>query len=192
MKFQWLNESAMEQQDGKIVITAPEKSDFFCAMGEGGQLSVSVSNAPFYYTEIEGDFVLRVKASLEFKDTYDSACIMVMKDTSLWAKACLEYTDFGTHAVVSVVNNIASDDANGCNVEGNAAWLKMCRVGDNFSLHYSLDGEHFSMMRYFYLPVGPIAKVGLLAQAPTGKGGQRIFEHLSIENVTVQNLRAGK
>lgn len=35
-------------------------------------------------------------------------------------------------------------------------------------------------------------KVGLLAQAPVGKGGIRIYENLSIEKRTVKNIRAGK
>ena len=79
--------------------------------------------------EVEGDFVLRVKVSHGFKDIYDSASVMVMVDLQNWAKACFEKTDFGTHAAVSVVTKRGeSDDANGCNLEGSTAWLKVCRV----------------------------------------------------------------
>ena len=35
-------------------------------------------------------------------------------------------------------------------------------------------------------------KVGLLAQAPTGQGGDRIYENLLIESKTVKNIRAGE
>lgn len=80
-------------------------------------------------------------------------------------------------------------DANGCNLEGNLAWLQVSRVENNFAVHYSTDGENFYMMRYFHLPV---VKVGLLAQAPVGNGGIRVYENLSIEKVTVKNIRAGK
>ena len=48
------------------------------------------------------------------------------------------------------------------------------------------------MMRYFNLPADPVMKVGLLAQAPLGDGGERVYEHLSIEKRTVKNIRAGK
>lgn len=89
---------------------------------------------------------------------------MVMKDLDCWAKACFEHTDFGTHAVVSVVT----------------------------AFHYSVDGENFYMMRQFHLPVEQIIKVGLLAQVPIGNGGLRIYENLSIEQRTVKNIRAGK
>lgn len=42
------------------------------------------------------------------------------------------------------------------------------------------------------LPVDPIVKVGLLAQAPVGKGGVRVYENLSIQKLTVKNIRTGK
>ncbi|HIV14247.1 MAG: DUF1349 domain-containing protein [Clostridiales bacterium] len=194
MKFQWLNESEITEKDNRIEITAPAKSDFFRGSADerNGAAPMIAENAPFYYTEIDGDFVLKVRVSLEFKDTYDSACVMVMKDMGCWAKVCYELTDFGTRAAVSVVTKGDSDDANGCNLEGDAAWLKVCRVGNHFTFHYSTDGERFYMMRYFHLPADPVMKVGLLAQAPTGDGGVRIFENLTIEKRTVENIRAGE
>mgnify|MGYP003370618626 FL=1 len=195
MEFKWLNEGVIVKRDNRIEITAPAQTDFFCGSidkcGEG-ILPESLCNAPFYYTEVEGDFILKVKVSHDFKDTYDSASVMVMKDMSCWAKCCFELTDFGTHAAVSVVTKGDSDDANGCNLEGNTAWLQVCRVGNNFAFHYSVDGENFYMMRYFHLPVDSVVKVGLLAQAPVGNGGSRVYEDLSIQKATVKNIRAGK
>ena len=141
---------------------------------------------------IENNFILKVKVSHDFKETYDSASVMVMADDSHWAKCCYELTDFGTHAAVSVVTKGDSDDANGCNLEGNSAWLQVCRVGNNFAFHYSADGINFYMMRYFHLPAESLIKVGLLAQAPSGNGGKRTYEHLSIEHKTVKNIRSGK
>lgn len=179
----------------RIEIMAPAQTDFFCGSideCQEGILPESLCNAPYYYTEVEGDFVLKVKVSHDFQDTYDSASVMVMKDQTCWAKCCFELTDFGTHAAVSVVTKGDSDDANGCNLEGNTAWLQVCRVGNNFGFHYSMDGINFYMMRYFHLPAKPVIKVGLLAQAPVGNGGVRVYEHLSIEKKTVKNIRAGK
>ena len=136
---------------------------------------------------------MKVKVSHDFKDIYDSASVMVMQDMKNWAKACFEMTDFGTHAAVSVVSrNGESDDANGCNIEGNTAWLQICRCGDSFAFHYSTDGEKFYMMRFFNLPVDKTVKVGLLAQAPTGNGGIRTYSELTFENKTVKNIRMGE
>ena len=174
MDFKWINESTIFKSGNRWEILAPRESDFFCnngAIGEEGITPESLSNAPFYYTEVEGDFVLRVKVSLDFKSTYDSSSVMVMLNDKNWAKACFELTDFGTHAVVSVVTKGGvSDDANGCNIEEDSIWLQICRTGQSFAFHYSVDGEKFYMMRFFNLPAGNTVKAGLLAQSPTGEG----------------------
>ena len=196
MDFKWINESTISKTGNRWEILAPTESDFFCnngAVGEEGITPESLSNAPFYYTELEGDFVLRVKVSLDFKSTYDSSSVMVMLDDKNWAKACFEFTDFGTHAVVSVVTKDgSSDDANGCNIEEDSIWLQICRAGQSFAFHYSADGEKFYMMRFFNLPARNTVKVGLLAQSPTGEGGVRIYENLTIEKKTVKNIRMGE
>lgn len=194
MEFKWINEGEMTRHGDAIEIIAPAHTDFFCNGGAGQEEGIdpeSLCNAPFYYAEVEGDFVLRTKVTHAFESVYDSCSIMVMQDMTHWAKSCFERTDFGTHAVVSVVTKGNSDDANGPNVEGDAVWLQMCRKGDSFAFHYSLDGERFYMTRFFTMPVGPVAKVGLLAQAPTGQGGVRRYEQLSIEARTVANIRMG-
>ena len=185
MEFKWMNESQITKNGDRIELLAPKNSDFICLGNH------EVMNAPFYYTEIKGNFVIKSKVSLDFKDTYDSATLMIMKDSKIWAKACFELTDFGTHAVVSVVTNGQSDDANGCNIEENSVWLQACRVGELFAFHYSIDGEHFYMMRCFHLPVDETLKVGIVGQAPTGDGGMRIFENLTIEQKTVEKIRKG-
>lgn len=195
MKFEWINESTISKTGDRWEIMATKESDFFNnsgTVGEEGVTPESLSNAPFYYTEVTGDFVMKAKVTLDFKDIYDSASIMVMQDGNNWAKACFELTDFHTHAVVSVVTKGDSDDANGCNIDTPSVWLQVCRVGNSFAFHYSLDGNRYDMMRFFSLPAEQTIKAGLLAQAPTGDGGIRVYEKLSIENKTVKNIRAGK
>ena len=195
MDFHWLNKSELKTDGNVISIYAPEASDFFCnngAVSEEGIIPDSLCNAPFYYTDVTGDFVLDVKVSHDFKDTYDSASIMVMEDNDNWAKSCFEKTDFDTHAAVSVVTkNGASDDANGCNITGNTVWLRICRVNNSYSFLYSENGINYYMTRFFNLSGKETIKVGLLAQAPQGKGGIRIYENLSIVPKTVKNIRAG-
>jgi len=92
---------------------------------------------------------------------------------------------------VSVVTNFVSDDANGCNINTDSVWLQVARVGNNFAIHYSLDGEKYDMVRLFSLTVGNTVKIGIGAQCPTGEGGYRYFSSLSIEKKTLTNLRAG-
>lgn len=196
MEFKWLNEGQIKTENNKIEMFAPAQSDFFFNNGSvsaEGITPESLCNAPFYHTEITGDFVMRVKVSHDFKDTYDSASIMVMHDMQNWAKSCFEMTDFGTHAVVSVIaRNGECDDANGCNINGNEVWLQVCRCGNSFAFHYSVDGKKFYMTRFFNLPVSETVKVGLLPQAPVGNGGTRVYSDLTFEQKTVKNIRMGE
>jgi len=193
--FKWLNESKVTAVSDKITLLATQKSDFFrnpSAVGADGITPDSLSNAPYYYQDVTGDFVMKVKVSLDFKDVYDAASIMVMESEQIWAKACFELTDFDTHAVVSVVTNQLSDDANGCNIDSDYVWLQVTRMNQAFAFHYSTDGKNFFMMRVFHLPVSETIKVGLLAQAPIGSGGERHYEGFHLENKTVKNIRVGE
>ncbi|WFA86753.1 DUF1349 domain-containing protein [Paenibacillus amylolyticus] len=122
----------------------------------------------------------------------DLRTLMIMQDFQVWAKACFEKTDFDTHAVVSVVTNQTSDDANGSNIDSDTIWLQIARVGNSFAFHYSLDGLKYVMMRFFTLPVEETIKVGLEAQAPLGEGGPRTFQNFSLVNKTVKNIRFGE
>ncbi len=190
--WKWLNESQVITVNGETAITAPAKTDWFNnPVPENGVLSDPVANAPFYYTEVEGDFVFRAKVRPNHRYVYDACALMVIKDEYTWAKAAFEASDFGTKAAVCVVTNQVSDDANGCNIGQDEAWLQIVRVGDVFCVHYSLDGERFDMVRLFYLPVGERVKVGLEAQSPAGEGGLRFFSDVILEHKTVKNLRKG-
>lgn len=190
--WKWLNESRMIDAGDELVIYAPEYTDWFNnPVPEEGVLSAPVANAPFLYTEVEGDFVFRAKVRPNFRTVYDACALMVIQDEKLWTKAAFEKSDFGTTAAVCVVTNGVSDDANGCNIDQDEVWLQIVRVGDVFCTHYSLDGETFYMVRLFHLPVEKTVKVGVEAQSPAGEGGLRFYSDISLEKRTVANLRAG-
>ena len=190
--WKWLNESQIIHEGGEVVIHAPARTDWFNnPVPVDGVLSAPVANAPFFYTDVTGDFVFRAKVRPNFKTVYDACALMVIQDEKLWTKAAFEKSDFGTTAAVCVVTNGVSDDANGCNIEQDEVWLQIVRVGDVFCTHYSLDGEIFYMVRLFHLPVENTVKVGIEAQSPAGEGGLRFYSEISLENRTVKNLRAG-
>lgn len=192
--WKWLNESKMTVDNGEIAIYAPKNTDWFNnpIPEEDGTLSKPVANAPFLYTEVEGDFVFSVKVKPNHESVYDACAIMVIEDEYLWMKVAFEKSDFGTTAAVCVATNKISDDANGCNINQEYMWLKVCRVGDIFSAHYSLDGKTYNMVRLFNLPVQKTVKVGIEAQSPAGEGGMRYYSDINLQKVTVKNLRAGE
>ena len=51
---------------------------------------------------IEGDFILKVKVSHDFKETYDSASVMVMADVSHQAKCCYEHLSIEPKTVKNI------------------------------------------------------------------------------------------
>jgi regulation of enolase protein 1 (concanavalin A-like superfamily) len=158
-------------------------------------------DAPYLWVNVTGDFVAKARLRApKSSSPGDAGAIMARLDAQHWVKLCYEYTDMGTTAAVSVVTNGTSDDANGAELSMRDAWLQVCRVGDVFAMHYSLDGlipggvsrSSWRMVRLVRLPMTAVSiKVGLVAQCPEGPGTTIDFLNFGIELRTVKNLRAG-
>ena len=89
--WKWLNESQVMIMNGEIAITAPGKTDWFNnPVPVNGEIKAPVANAPFYYTEVKGDFVFRARVRPNHRYTYDACALMVIKDEYIWAKAAFE------------------------------------------------------------------------------------------------------
>jgi regulation of enolase protein 1 (concanavalin A-like superfamily) len=172
---------------GGLRIYAPARTDYF----QDPRGEHPTDSAPFLWLPVEGDFVAQVHVRPTFSATYDAGCLMARHDVTHWAKLCFEGTDLGTHAVVSVVTDGLSDDANGPNLEVADVWLQIARLGDLFGLHYALDGASWRMVRYCALSVPPAIVVGLVAQSPVGPGTSVDFSRFTVEPRSVANLRAG-
>ncbi|WMT41336.1 DUF1349 domain-containing protein [Paenibacillus sp. D2_2] len=186
----WLNESQLEMNGNLLQISAPGKTDYFINP-ESGDVK---NNAPFLYADVQGDFILRAKVRHDFISTFDGAALFIMDSEreDCWAKLCYEYTDLNTYAVVSVVTNGVSDDANGQNLTDKSVWLQIGRKGDAFAMHYSTDGSHYQMVRVFNLKASDTFKVGLVSQSPTGEGLISDFLDVQLEQVTMESIRGGK
>jgi uncharacterized protein len=185
--FQWTISTQYDVTEDGIQIYAPAKTDYFVNPIDGKVLA----DAPFFYKEVEGDFVLRARVSHDFVSTYDACVLLALDHDKLWAKACFEFTDLCTHSVVTVMTNEKSDDANGVNVDGNEIWLQMSRKDNIFAIHYSYDGKEYKMARICHLPMQNKIKVGLEAQSPTGNGGMRKFADVSLELRSPADIRSG-
>ena len=188
-RFSWQHEPERWQTlpGGGLRVYAPAKADYFRDPA-GKQV---VDAAPYLCLKVEGDFVAQLSVRPQFQSTYDSGCLLVRHDAAHWAKVCYESTDFGTHAVVSVVTDDVSDDANGPDLTVAEVWLQIARVGDCFGLHYALDGRSWHMVRYFRLPAPREVQVGMVAQCPVGPGTIIDWLSFSLEQRAVANLRAG-
>ena len=99
-EWKWLNKSSIIETNGELSIIAPAKTDWFNnPIPENGILPDPVANAPFFYTDVRGDFVFRAKVRPNHRYTYDACALMVIKDEKMWAKAAFEKSDFGTKPI---------------------------------------------------------------------------------------------
>lgn len=180
-------DSCYEEVENGIRAYATPNTDYFV----NPETNEVTANAPFFYKEVSGDFMLRAKVSLDFESTYDACVLLALDNERLWAKACFEMSDYGVPFIVSVMTNGCSDDANCISVDGTEAWLQLSRKGNVFAVHYSLDGKQFKMARLTYLPMSSTIKVGFEAQSPVGSGGVRNFSDIDFRNITLNDIRNG-
>ena len=92
--------------------------------------------------------------------------------------------------VVSVVTRGVSDDANAFAVETPRVWLRMSRLGRAWAFHASTDGAWWRLLRYFTLDKD-LARVGFLAQSPTGEGCAATFARIAFRPGAPADLRDG-
>lgn len=186
--FEWLNPPKQwEFTDGRLEMWAPNNTDFFLDP-RGNPPSMS---APFLYTNLTGNFQVETKVEVDMQATFDSGCLMLMVDSRRWAKLCYEYTN-SQPSIVSVVTSGFSDDCNGTIGLSQSPHLRISRVGNSFAFHYSLDGNWWELVRYFYLDAPEQLQVGVVAQSPSGKGCQVSFSHLEYSPEGIIDIRSGK
>lgn len=188
MEFEFMNEfENFKQTKDEIIITAGKGTNLFHSMLGTFQCN----NFPFYYTQFEGDFVIRCKVSVEFDKIYDLGCLVVYAGEDQWMKLAYENSDTGNPAIVSVVTRGISDDCNGEAVSG-SVWLQICRKGNAFSMHYSQDSVEWKLVRIFAMDMGTNVKVGISAQCPMGDSCTVHFEGLEIKENPYENIRSLK
>lgn len=190
--FQAINESKISLENDVIEILSPAKTDYFNSPLSSTNDLKPITNAPFYYQEVTGNFTIKVRIKNNYEYDYDAGSIFIYEDDFKWIKLAFEKSDFDTTAVVSVVTDTFSDDANGVNVEEEYVYLMASRLDDTFSLHYSLNGVDYYLVRIFKLNMSETLKVGLEAQSPTGVEANRYFSNFTLSDYILEDLRSGK
>jgi regulation of enolase protein 1 (concanavalin A-like superfamily) len=182
-----ISKSRYENIENGIKAFATPGSDYYV----NPETDEVIANAPFFYQDISGDFMLRSRVSLDFKSTFDACVLLALEDDRHWAKACFEMSDMGSFQIVSVMTNGRSDDANCVSITQNEVWLQLARKENVFSVHYSLDGKNYLMARITHIPMKRTIKVGFEAQSPFGNGGERYFRDIEWKQTTLHDIRGG-
>lgn len=186
MNFQIINNPLNYEIHGNnINIEAGKNTNLFNSIGS----NYRCSNFPFYYTLIEGDFIIRCRVAPEFKATFDLGAIVIFENADKWIKFAFENADTGYPAMVSVVTNGVSDDCNGEKVDENEIWMQVIRKDNNFALHYSVDKKIWKLARIFQLAMDKKVKIGFSAQSPIGDGCCVRFEGIEVLDNNYTNIR---
>jgi len=90
-----------------------------------------------------------------------------------------------------VVTRGTSDDSNSFETAGGPLWLRITRSGRAWAFHASEDGAWWRLLRYFTLGEASGARVGFLAQSPTGPGCTAVFDAITYKPGAPADLRDG-
>lgn len=153
-----------QQSAGLLVIEAREKTDMF----RDPNVTYNTDNAPKLMFTADSNFVLTAAIHHNFTSKWDGGAIVLKTDSLNWIKFCFEKDYTGSHRVVSVVTKGISDDCNSAAVAGNTVFYKVAKAGNVITLYYSLEGQHWFLIRHLVFDTPTPLAVGFLAQSPTG------------------------
>ncbi len=183
----WDVAPASWQLDDALIIAAPPRTDVF--RDPAG--SEPQSAAPRLLGPVEGDFQLSTRVTCTFDGAFDAGALLLWAEEARWMKLALEASPDGEPGVVSVVTDGLSDDANAFAVSGDAAWLRISRLGPSCALHARHDDERWRFVRHFPLATTSGLRAGFLAQSPTGEGATARFEAIDFTPERLADLRSG-
>ena len=171
--MKWYNEPpSWNEQEGIVTVTSGAKTDFWRKTHYG----FIRDNGNFYYQQVTGDFTAQVKVTGQYQALYDQAGLMVRLDETTWLKCGVEFVD-GVQYVSAVVTRDFSDWSVVPLPHNPASiWLRVKRKAGTVEVHYSFDGEQYTMLRMAYLTEIETVSVGLMCASPESEGFTMTFE----------------
>ena len=184
----WVGTPVESSGDGdSLTIVAGPRTDWFVDPGTGD----AKLDAPGLVGRTKSDFLFSARVEVDFASTFDAGVLAVWRDEQTWAKLCFEYSPDGEAMVVSVVTRTTSDDCNSTVIAGNAVWLRIARIGQQFAFHASNDGTAWRLVRHFALTADDEIELGFAAQSPLGGGCAARFTEIRFSPTTLADLRSG-
>jgi regulation of enolase protein 1 (concanavalin A-like superfamily) len=180
MAMQWYNEPPnWEVKDDIILVNSGTKTDFWRETHYG----FIRDNGHFFYQQVEGDFIVEVKVTGQYRDLYDQAGLMVRLDENNWLKCGIEFVN-GVQQVSAVITRNYSDWSVIPLPQNPATiWIRVHRRGTTVEVEYSLDGIEYLMLRLGYLTPVVNLNVGVMCASPEGNGFSMQFEKLQIRSL---------
>ena len=175
--------------DGTLTLTGGPKSDLF--IDPAGDEGARPDAGRWTGLPGEDDFTFSARVTVGFASTFDAGVLLLYLSERRWAKLCYEFSPQREPTAVTVVTHGTSDDSNSFATAGGPLWLRITRSGRAWAFHASQDGAYWRLLRYFTLGEGSGARVGFLAQSPTGDGCTAVFDSVTYRPGAPADLRDG-
>jgi hypothetical protein len=172
-------------RDGVLRIAPVPHTNLFHAPDDG----FIVVNAPMVLFAPEGDFTFKAKISAQLVNVYDVAALVAYGDDKHWAKLCFENSALQEATVVTVVTRERSDDANSETVASPFVYMAIARKGNEYSMHFSRDGQHWRLARHFQLPSEPRLRIGFAAHSDSNSQFAASFSEIVYRPTAPANMR---
>jgi hypothetical protein len=137
------------------------------------------------------DFTFSARVTVQFASAFDAGVLLLHLSERRWAKLCYEFSPQRKPTAVTVVTRGISDDSNSFETAGGPLWLRITRTGRAWAFHASENGSWWRLLRYFTLGEASGARVGFLAQSPTGQGCTAVFDNIAYKPGAPADLRDG-
>jgi len=175
--------------DGALTLTGGAKSDLF--IDPAGEEGARPDAGRLTGLPGDRDFTLAARVTVGFGSVFDAGVLLLYLSERRWAKLCYELSPQRRPTAVTVVTRGTSDDSNSFETAGGPLWLRITRSGRAWAFHASEDGALWRLLRYFTLGEGSGARVGFLAQSPTGAGCTAVFDNIAYKPGAPADLRDG-
>ena len=179
--FYWLNEPGRYHLGNGLEIFTDEKTDFWQRTHYGFQRD----DGHCLLTKQSGDFSLTTQVEFEPREKYDQCGLMVRIDSQNWIKVSTEYESESVSRLGSVVTNLGYSDWATQDVSSDRRdmWYRISKLGSDFLLENSLDGQSWLQMRVTHLHRSAEQyEIGVYACSPIGRDFRCCFKRLEISD----------
>jgi uncharacterized protein len=174
---------------GSLTLISGAKSDLF--MDPAGEEAARPDAGRLTGLPGDVDFTLSARVTVRFGSVFDAGVLLLYLSERRWAKLCYELSPQRRPTAVTVVTHGTSDDSNSFETAGGPLWLRITRSGRVWAFHASENGTWWRLLRYFTLGEASGARVGFLAQSPTGPGCTAVFDEIAYKPGAPADLRDG-
>lgn len=182
-RLHWFNAPAkwrIDPHSSSLLIEPDAETDFWNKTHYGFE----AGNGHLFSASVTGNFVATTRVRFHPANQYDQAGLMVRRNEACWLKTSVEYEGVEPPKLGAVATNHGYSDWSVQDFNGrqNEIWLRITRMGDDFTVEHSTGGESWSLLRLTHLDTrGGAVDCGIYACSPKGAGFRAEFDHLQIE-----------